>query len=135
MKNILITIVAVVFLSGCDGQAKTDLVAQLRLKFENDKDLADYRISAEEMSECVADKILKEISGFPGSPKRKRHIEAYTKLVRVNPAEDFRPALESTKEVFGSAAKAHEAATSITTSNFDCIGDMINGQPLKQGQG
>lgn len=135
MKRTLIFLAAAFLISGCDGEAKTNLVEQLKLKFENDKDLADYNITAEEMSECVADKILKEIPGFPGSPNRKSQIEAYTKLVRVDPTEDFRPALESTKEVFGSTAKSYEAASSITTSNFDCIGELINGQPLKKGEG
>ncbi|MCI0734242.1 MAG: hypothetical protein L0Y38_10535 [Methylococcaceae bacterium] len=134
MKKILIVLAMAALLSGCEGKERDELLEQLRLKFKQDADLADYKITADQMAECVADKILKEIPGFPGSPSRKRFIQAYTKLVRVNPTEDFRPALEETKEVFGSEAKAHEAAASITMSNFSCIGDMINDQPLQEGQ-
>ena len=134
MKKIFIVLAAAFVLSGCDGKEKDELVEQLRLKFAKDSDLADYKISPEDMSKCVADKILKEISGFPGSPNRKRYIRAYTKLVRVDPTQDFRPALEETAEVFGSPAKSYEAAGIITTSSFDCVGDMINEQPLQEEQ-
>ncbi|MGH8550225.1 MAG: hypothetical protein ACRERU_16810 [Methylococcales bacterium] len=134
MKKIITALAVAALLSGCEGKEKDELVEQLRLKFKQDNDLADYKITPDEMAECVADKILKEIPGFPGSPNRKSIIQAYTKLVRVNPTEDFRPALEETKEVFGSEAEAHEAAASITMSNFACIGDMINDQPLSEGQ-
>jgi hypothetical protein len=134
MKKILIVLAAAALISGCDGKEKDELIEQLRLKFEKDADLADYHIAPEDMANCVADKILKEIPGFPGSPNRKRFIKAYTRLVRVDPTEDFRPALEETKEVFGSASKAHEAAGSITMANFSCVGDMINDQPLAEGQ-
>ena len=134
MKKILFLLAAAILLSGCEGKEKDELVGQLRLKFEKDSDLKDYKISPEDMSKCVAGKILKEIPGFPGSPNRKRFIAAYTKLVRVDPTEDFRPALEETKEVFGSEVKAHEAAGTITMSSFSCIGDMINQQPLQDGQ-
>lgn len=134
MNKILTIFVAAFLLFGCEGKEKDQLVEQLRLKFKQDTDLADYKITPEDMAKCVADKILKEIPGFPGSPNRRRMIQAYTKLVRVNPTEDFRPVLEETKEVFGSEAKAHEAAASITMSNFSCIGDMINEQPLPEDQ-
>jgi Prokaryotic membrane lipoprotein lipid attachment site len=134
MKKILIVLVAAALLSGCDGKEKDELVEQLRVKFQKDTDLTDYRIAPEDMADCVADKILKEIPGFPGSPNRKRYIKAYTKLVRVDPTQDFRPALEETKEVFGSVAEAYEAAGTITTFNFSCIGDMINDQPLQEGE-
>lgn len=133
MKKLLIALAATALLSGCDGKAKDDLVEQLRLKFEKDTDLSDYHIDPTDMAECVADKILKEIPGFPGSPKRKEYIIAYTKLIRIDPAEDFRPTLEETKEVFGSVRKALETAGSITEHNFSCIGDMINEQPLQGG--
>ncbi|MGR9106895.1 MAG: hypothetical protein ACU843_08205 [Gammaproteobacteria bacterium] len=134
MKNFLLVLVAALALAGCDGKQKDELVEQLQLKFKNDSDLADYKIAPEDMADCVADKILKEIPGLPGSPNRKRTIEAYTKLVRVNQNEDFRPALEATKEVFGSTTKALEAAGNITTSSFSCIGDLVNGQPLEADQ-
>lgn len=135
MKKILLALVTMILLSGCEGKEKDELVEQLRLKFEKDTDLADYKISPEQMSVCVADKILKEIQGFPGSPNRRKFIKAYTRLIRVDPTEDFRPALEETKEVFGSLEKAHEAASSIAESNFSCIGDLINDQPLGEDQG
>jgi hypothetical protein len=134
MKKILIALIAAALLSGCEGKERDELVEQLRLKFTQDTDLKDYNIAPEQMAECVADQIIQEIPGFPGSPKRKRFITAYTKLVRVNPTEDFRPVLEETKEVFGSVAKAHEAAGSISLYNFACIGDMINEQPLNEDQ-
>ncbi len=135
MKKILIALIAAALLSGCESKEKDELIEQLRLKFQQDTDLADYKIAPEKMAECVADQIIKDIPGFPGSPNRKRLITAYTKLVRVNPTEDFRPVLEETQEVFGSVAEAHEAAGSISLYNFACIGDMINEQPLNEDQG
>ncbi|MGH8497924.1 MAG: hypothetical protein ACRERV_03830 [Methylococcales bacterium] len=135
MKKILIALATVAVLCGCERTEKDGLVEQLRLKFKQDTDLADYKISPEEMAECVADKILKEIPGIPGTPRRNSFIKAYTRLVRVDPREDFRPALEETKEIFGSVANAHEAAGSIAMSNFSCMGDLINGQPLNESLG
>ena len=135
MKKSLIPWVTAFFLVGCDGQAKTDLLEQLQLKFEQDKELADYRISAEEMSECVGDKILKKIEGFPGSPKRNKIIDAYTKLVRVDPNADFRPVLQETAEIFGSVGESHQAAGSITMANFDCVGELVTARPREGDEG
>jgi hypothetical protein len=135
MKKSLIPWVTAFFLVGCDGQAKTDLVEQLRLKFEQDKELADYQISAEEMSECVGDKITKKIEGFPGSPKRNKIINAYTKLVRVDPNEDFRPTLKETAEIFGSVGESHQAAGSITMANFECVGELVTARPREGDKG
>ncbi|MGH8475295.1 MAG: hypothetical protein ACRER2_05905 [Methylococcales bacterium] len=134
MKKILILFATMALLCGCESKEKADLIQQLQLKFKQDTDLADYKISPEQMAECVADQILKEIPGMPGTPKRKKFIKAYTRLIRVDPSEDFRPALTETREVFGSEAQAHEAAGSIAMFNFSCIGDMINGQPLAEDQ-
>ncbi len=129
MKNIIIPFIAILFLAGCEGKEKTELVERLTNKFKADQDLIDYSIDPEEMANCVVGKILTQLPGFPGSPKRTKYIAAYLKLASVETPMDVKKSLDETTEVFGSMQKAHEAASSITEHNFSCVGDLVNANP------
>lgn len=124
MKKLMVLLFAAFIAMGCSKE-KDELQARLTAKFEKDPDIADYKIDPSIMAECVSDKIAQKAPGFPGSPSHSKVIAAYTKLVRVDPLEDFRPALEQTKEVFGSTKEAYQAATSITNYVMSCMGNIM----------
>jgi len=124
MKQLFIMLFAVSIAVGCSKE-RDELEARLKTKFANDQDIADYKIDPDEMADCVSSKISGDAPGFPGSPSYEKIIGAYAKLVRVDPTEDFRPALEATKKAFGSAKEAHKAAFNITNHTMACIGIIM----------
>ncbi len=124
MKQLLIMLFAAAIAVGC-SQEQDELEARLNAKFAKDPDIADYKIDPTEMADCVSSKISESAPGFPGSPSHSKIVGAYAKLVRVDPLEDFRPALEETKEIFGSAKEAHKAAFNITNHVMACIGIIL----------
>lgn len=132
MKNIIVLLVATLVMAGCVSKERSNLEEKLTERFKTDKDLADYNITPEDMAECVADDIASNAPGFPGSPKKRKHLEAYGKLILVNPTDNYKSVLEETEQVFGSTQKAYKAASGITEQAMTCMSKLMK-NPGRRG--
>lgn len=125
MKRMLIAICAASLLAGCASKEQTGLKEALIAKFKDDSDLKDYKLDPEPIAECVVRQITETLPGFAGDPRRDRFFEAYVHFVNVNSPNDAEKAITDSAELFGSAKKAREAATSVTEHVMVCMGKAI----------
>jgi hypothetical protein len=125
MKKLLIAICAVSALAGCSSKEQTGLREVLIAKFKDDQDLKDYKLDPAGVADCVVGEIAGTLPGFGGDPRRARFFEAYARFISANSPAEAEKAITDYQELFGSAKKAREAATSVTDHVMACMGKAI----------
>jgi hypothetical protein len=135
MKKLLIAILALSALAGCSTKEQTGLREALIEKFKDDQDLKDYKLDPGNVADCVVKEITDTLPGFAGDPRRDRYFEAYARFINVKSPGDAEKAITDYQELFGSAKKAREAATSLSDHIMTCMGKAIeqaDGGPQRQ---
>jgi hypothetical protein len=127
MKKLAIAILALSALAGCSTKEQTGLRDVLIEKFKDDQDLKDYKLDPADVADCVVKEITDTLPGFAGDPRRDQYFQAYTRFLNVKSPADAEKAITDYQELFGSAKKAREAATSITDHIMTCMGKAIDG--------
>ena len=125
MNKILIAICAVFALAGCSTKEQTGLREALVEKFKDDQDLKDYKLDPGTVADCVVKEITETLPGFAGDPRRDQFFQAYAQFINVKSANDAEKAINDFQQLFGSAKKAREAATSLSDHIMTCIGKAI----------
>ena len=125
MKMLLIVLCAFWGLTGCSTKEQTGLREALIEKFKDDQDLKDYSLDPASVADCIVKEITATVPGFPGDPRRDRYFEAYTHFIGARSPGDAERAITDYQELFGSAKKAREAATSVTNHVLTCMGKAI----------
>ena len=133
MKKLLIAIFAVLALTGCSTKEQSGLKEALIAKFKDDQDLKDYKLDPASIADCVVDQIASSLPGFAGDPRRDRFFEAYGRFVAARSPSDADKAVADYQELFGSAQKARQAATSITDHVMTCMGKAIESAGPQEG--
>jgi hypothetical protein len=131
MKKLLIAIFAGSLLVGCSGKEQTGLKEALIAKYKDDQDLKDYKLTPEEVADCMVREISDSLPGFPGDPRRERFFEAYARFVSVKSPGDAEKAITDYQDLFGSAKQAREAAVNVTDHLMTCMGQGV-GSNLQQ---
>jgi hypothetical protein len=133
MKKLLIATVAVFALAACSTKEQTGLRETLIAKFKDDQDLKDYKLDPESVADCVVDEIAGSLPGFAGDPRRDRFFEAYVHFVGAKSPADADKAVTDYQELFGSAQKARQAATSVADHVMTCMGKAIESAGPQEG--
>lgn len=125
MKKLLFAICAFSLLAACTTKEQTGLREVLIERFKDDQDLKDYKLDPAGVADCVVKEIAESLPGFAGDPRRDRYFEAYAHFLSVKSPGDAEKAIADFQELFGSAKKAREAATSISDHIMTCMGKAI----------
>lgn len=92
----------------------------------SEKDLKDYNLDPELMTDCVMDLSGKSMPGaIPIVPERLTAYTNYTKLLNMRSAADKQKAMDELRAAFGSPKQVLTAHTNYTTSVMDCINSLI----------
>lgn len=124
MKKLLLICTAALFLTACaDKQAYE---AAVLAEMQGEKDLKDYNLDPEQMTECVVDLSSKKMPGaFAFDPARLSSYQKYTKMLSMSTVKDKQKMLEELRSLFGSPKELAEAHANYTISVMDCLAAII----------
>lgn len=130
IKRLILLVLAVsglFLLAGCSTKEKNGLKEVLLEKFKDDQDLKDYHLDPENVADCVVKEITDSLPGFAGDPRRDKFFDAYARFLSVKSNADAEKAIKDFEQLFGSAAAARGAATSMPDHIMTCMGKAIDG--------
>ncbi|MCK4840722.1 MAG: hypothetical protein KAT04_02430 [Methylococcales bacterium] len=124
MKKILLLCASTLFLTACtDKQQYEEAVLA---EMQQEKDLKDYKIDPEYMTQCVVELTTKEMPGlFAFDPYRMTAYQNYTKMITMGTVENKQQRLEELRTLFGSPQELTKAHATYTTSVMDCMASII----------
>ncbi len=124
MKKILLLCGIVVFLSGCADKQQYEQAVLERMKTE--KDVEDYHIDPQYMTDCIVDLSSEKMPGFFAyDPYRLKTYRNYAKMLTLTKTEDPKKTLEELRQDFGSPKKLAEAHANYTESVMNCFAAII----------
>ncbi len=124
MKKLLLICTVTIFLTACAD--KKNYEAAVLTQMQAEKDLKDYKIDPEQMTECVVDLSSKKMPGVFGfDPNRLEAYQKYTKMILMDTVEDKQKMLNDLREIFGSPQELANAHSNYTISVMDCIAAII----------
>lgn len=124
MKKLLLISISALFLSACADKQQYEQAVLEQMKKE--KDILDYKIDPQHMTDCVVDLTTKNMPGiFPGDPNRMTAYRNYTKMLTLMDSKDPKKTLEELRDDFGSAQALADAHNNYTESMMNCISAVI----------
>ncbi len=123
-KSLLVIVILV--LSGCSEKQEYEKAILEQMKVE--KDIKDYKISPEDMTECVVATSSKDMPGLiPIDPERRQAYKNYIKMLELNTSADPKKTLEELRAEFGSAKALADAHTNYAESVVECVSGLVTG--------
>ncbi len=124
MKKTILILLPFVLLTGCADKNNYEEAVLKQMKTE--KDVADYHIDPQHMTDCVVDLSTKEMPGlFPADPYRMKAYRDYTQMLTLSESKDPKQTLENLRKDFGSAEKLAKAHANYTESVMNCFAAII----------
>jgi len=124
MKKILLLCTSALFLTACADKQQYE--AAVLAEMQGEKDLKDYKLAPEQMTECVVDLSSEKMPGaFAFDPARLTAYQNYTKMLSMHTVKDKQKMLEELRHVFGSPKDLAEAHSNYTESVMDCLAAII----------
>lgn len=114
-----------VILAGCSE--KEDYKAAVLEQMKTDKDIKDYGISPETMTNCVIDTTSNNMPGlFILDPTRRLAYKNYTKMLSLNKSPDPKKTLSELRSDFGDPKKLADAHSNYTESVVECMSSQVS---------
>lgn len=135
MKKYLLIIVALL-LSACadKNQYQEAVLAQM----QKEKDLKDYSITPEYITDCVVELSSRRMPGlFDLDPERMTAYRNYTKMLNVMNAEDPKKTMEQLRTDFGSPKALADAHANYAESLLECYTTVVSkteGEDMDKGE-
>lgn len=124
MKKRALFSVLFALLAGCADKNQYEQAVLERMQAE--KDIQDYNINPQHMTDCVIDLTSKKMPGFfPFDPKRMAAYRNYTKMLTLSQSEDPEKTMEELRTSFGSPQALSEAHKNYTESTMNCISAIV----------
>lgn len=124
MKKLLLICTAALFLTACSDKQAYE--AAILAEMQQEKDLKDYKLDPQEMTDCVLELSAKEMPGvFPFDPDRLSSYQKYTKMLTMRTVKDKQKMLEELRTLFGSPKELAAAHSNYTISVMDCLAGII----------
>lgn len=113
-----------ILLSGCaDKQQYEQAVLE---QMQSEKDIKDYNIDPQNMTDCVVDLTSKKMPGlFPFDPTRLMSFRNYAKMLNLTKSEDPKKTLEELRASFGSPKALAKAHANYTESMMNCMSSIV----------
>ncbi len=123
MKKIVLGL-AVLALAGCAEKQEYEQAVLEQMKVE--KDIKDYKIDPETMTDCVVTTTSGNMPGlFALDPERRTAYKNYTKMLQLSSSKDPQKTLEELRADFGSPKELAEAHSNYTESMMECISGLV----------
>lgn len=124
MKKIVIIAIAASSLTACSEKAQYEEAVLEEMRQE--KDVADYHVSAETMARCVVDLSSHHMPGIiEFDPKRLEAYRSYTKMLTLTHSENPEQVLTELRTAFGSPKALADAHSNYTESVMNCFASLI----------
>lgn len=126
MKRIIFAIV----LGSLFGCAEKNEYKQAVLKqMKNDRDILDYKIDPEVMTNCVVDVTAKKMPGLlPFDPERRIAYRNYMKMIQLNESGDPKSLLVELRTAFGSPKELANAHSNYAESVMECVSGLVTNE-------
>ncbi|MGZ4959994.1 MAG: hypothetical protein ACXV7J_12110 [Methylomonas sp.] len=123
MKKILVGL-TVLALAGCAEKQEYEQAVLEQMKVE--KDIKDYNIDPETMTDCVVTTTSGNMPGlFALDPERRTAYKNYTKMLKLSSSPDTKKTLDELRVDFGSPKQLAEAHANYTESTMECISGLV----------
>lgn len=123
MRKILAGL-AMLTLVGCAEKQEYEQAVLEQMKVE--KDLKDYNIEPEKMTECVVATSSKKMPGlFVLDPERLTAYKNYAKMIELNKSSDPKKTLDELRTSFGSPRGLADAHSNYTESVVECVSGLV----------
>lgn len=124
MKKSLLLCASALLLTACADKQQYEEAVLAEMKIE--KDLKDYNIDPEHMTDCVVDLSSKNMPGsFPYDPARLTAYKNYATMLSMSSTEDKQNKLEELRSLFGSPKELAKAHSNYTESVMNCLASII----------
>lgn len=124
MKKIALFGLSALMLTGCAD--KNQYEQAVLEQMQADKDIKDYKIEPQHMTDCVVDLSSKKMPGlFPLDPSRLTAYRNYTKMLTLTDSEDPQKTLEDLRTSFGSPQALADAHRNYTESVMNCLSAIV----------
>ena len=126
MKKLLLICAATLFLTACADKQQYEQAVLEQMRTE--RDLKDYKIEPEYMTECVVDLSSKEMPGaFPLDPVRLTSYQNYAKMLSMSstPDNEKQQKIKELRSIFGSPKDLVAAHANYTESVMNCLASII----------
>jgi hypothetical protein len=123
MRKIVMGLV-VLSLAGCAEKQEYEQAVLEQMTVE--KDIKDYKIEPEKMSECVVQTSAANMPGLiPIDPERRTAYRNYAKMLKLNSSSDPKKTLEELRTEFGSPKALADAHSNYTESVVECMSGLV----------
>ncbi|WP_031433830.1 hypothetical protein [Methylomarinum vadi] len=124
MKKLLLLSLSVLLLAGCADKKQYEQAVLEQMQAE--KDIKDYKIEPQHMTDCVVDLTSKNMPGlFAFDPDRLQAYRNYTKMLTLNKSEDPKKTLEELRTDFGSPQALADAHRNYAESMMNCMAAIV----------
>lgn len=120
---------ALLFILALTGCSEKQQYEQAVLeKMQTEKEISDYKITPEKITECIVMTSEKKMPGlFLADPTRLQAYKNYTKMLQLEKSADPKKTLEELRSEFGSAKGLADAHSNYTESYMECISGLVTG--------
>ena len=120
-----------VSLVGCSEKQQYEQAVLEQLKKE--KDVADYKIDINKMTECVVKTSSINMPGlFLADPQRLVAYKNYAKMLSIKNSSDPKKTIEELRVEFGSPKALADANANYTESVVECMSGLITSTEVKK---
>lgn len=126
MKKVLLILITL-FITGC--AEKTEYEQAVLEQMVKDKDIQDYRIDPQQMTDCVVATSSKHMPGMvPIDPQRRQAYIDYAKMLRLNNSDDPKKTLDELRAEFGSPKALADAHANYAESVVECVSGLVTSE-------
>ncbi len=123
MKKVIL-VLPVFLLAACTDKNEYRQAVYEQMKEE--KDIKDYKIDPERMTDCVVDTSSSKMPGIiPLDPQRVQAYRNYTRMLQLTKSEDPKKTLDELREAFGSPKGLAEAHANYAESVVGCVEGLV----------
>ncbi len=124
MKKLTLICLSALMMAGCaDKNEYSEAVLQ---QMKADKDIKDYKIDPEYMTDCVVDLTSKNMPGmFPFDPDRLMAYRNYAKMLTLHNSKDPNKTLDELRKSFGSPQALADAHRNYAESMMNCMSAIV----------
>jgi hypothetical protein len=125
MKKKLLILLCALLLTACAD--KNQYEQAVLEQMQKEQDIKDYKISPEDMAECVVVQTTEKMPGvFAFDPTRLTAYRNYTRMISSAVAKDPKVEMEELRAAFGSPAALAEAHANYTEGVVECYSVAIS---------
>lgn len=134
MNKLVLIIAVTLVVSGCAEKEEYQNAILEQMKV--DKDIKDYGIEPDTMTNCVVGKTSSNMPGLPFlDPERREAYKNYTKMLDLNKSKEPQKTLAELRQSFGEPKKLADAHANYLESVVECMSELVTNTEVKVDKG